>query len=86
MLYADDLCIVSLSSAGLQNLLSNCDKYCVSHSITFNVKKSVYMFFKSSVNKYCDYANVYLSGNYIDCARSQIFRRFVKLNDENFYN
>ena len=34
MLYADDLCIVSLSSAGLQNLLSICDKYCARHSIT----------------------------------------------------
>ena len=66
MLYADDLCIVSLSSAGLQNLLSICDKYCASHSITFNVKKSVCMFLKSSVNKHCDYANVYLSGNHID--------------------
>ena len=66
MLYADDLCIVSLSSAGLQNLLSICDKYCASHSITFNVKKSVCMFFNSSVNKHCDYANVYLSGNHID--------------------
>ena len=24
------------------------------------------MFFKSNVNKHCDYANVYLSGNHID--------------------
>ena len=47
MLYANDLCIVSLSSAVLQNLLLICDKYCASHSITFNVKKSVCMFFKS---------------------------------------
>ena len=39
MLYADDLCIVSLSSAGLQQLLSICDQYCAMHSITFNVKK-----------------------------------------------
>ena len=38
MLYADDLCIVSLSSAGLQQLLTICDKYCTMHSITFNVK------------------------------------------------
>ena len=28
--------IVSLSSAGLQKLLSICDDYCASHSITFN--------------------------------------------------
>ena len=50
MLYADELCIVSLSSAGLQNLLSICNKYCASHSITFNVKKSLCMSSKSSVN------------------------------------
>ena len=56
LVYADNLSIVSLSSAGLQNLLSICDKYCASHSITFNVKKSVCMFFKSSVNKHCDYS------------------------------
>ena len=45
MLYADDLCIVSLSSAGLQQLLSICDQYCAVHSVTFNVKKSVCTFF-----------------------------------------
>ena len=56
MLYADDLCIVSLSSPGLQKLLAICYKYCASHStcITSNVKKSVCMFFKCTVNKYCD--------------------------------
>ena len=31
MLY-DDLCIISLSSAGLQQLSSNCDQYCAMHS------------------------------------------------------
>ena len=42
-------------------------QYCdSSHPITFNVKKSVCMFLKISVNKHCDYANVYLSGNHID--------------------
>ena len=66
MLYADDLCIVSLSSAGLQKLLSTCDEYCASHSITFNVKKSVCMFFKCTVNKHCDNSTVFLSGNQIN--------------------
>ena len=47
-------------------LLSICDKYCVSHSITFNVKKSVCRFFKSSVKNHCGSANVYLIGNHID--------------------
>ena len=39
MLYTDDLCIISLSSAGIQQLLSICDQYCAMHSITFNIKK-----------------------------------------------
>ena len=37
MLYADELCIVSLYSAGLQQLLSICDQYCAMHSITFKI-------------------------------------------------
>ena len=36
------------------------------HSITFNVKKSVCMFFRCSINKTCDITNVVLSGNTID--------------------
>ena len=66
MLYADDSCIVSLSSAGLQQLLSICDHYCAMHSITFSVKKSVCMFFRCSMSKTCDITNVVLSGNIID--------------------
>ena len=66
MLYADDLCIISLFSAGLQKLLSICDEYCASHSITFNVKKSVCMFFKCTVNKHCYNSTVFFSRNQID--------------------
>ena len=36
------------------------------HSRTFNVKKSVCMFFRCSTNKTCDITNVVLSGNNID--------------------
>ena len=39
MLYADDLCIISLSSTGLQQLLVQSDDYCRKYSITFNVSK-----------------------------------------------
>ena len=66
LLYADDLCIVSLSSSGLQQLLSICDQYCASHFITFNVRKSVCMFFKSKMKKLCDNVLVVLSGITID--------------------
>ena len=66
LLYADDLCIVSLSSAGLQQLLSIYYQYCASHSLTFNVRKSACMFFNSKMNKLCDNVSVVLSGNNID--------------------
>ena len=65
MLYADDLCIVSLSSADLLQLLTICDQYCAMHSITFNVNH-LYVCFRCSMNKTCDITNVVLSGNTID--------------------
>ena len=38
--YADDLYLISLSSAGMQKLLNLCSKYAVDHSLTYNAKKS----------------------------------------------
>ena len=38
--YADDLCLISLSSAGMQKLLNICSKDAVDHSLTYNAKKS----------------------------------------------
>ena len=38
--YADDLCLISLSSAGMQKLLVICPKYAIDHSLTYNAKKS----------------------------------------------
>ena len=57
MIYADDLCIISLSSSGLQSLLNICTDYCQLHDLTFNAKKSVCMFSRSSVNKQCGLAS-----------------------------
>ena len=38
--YADDLCLISLSSAGMQKLLGIhvCSKYAIDHSLTYNSK------------------------------------------------
>ena len=46
--------------------LSIWDKYCASHAITFNIKKSECKFCNNSVNKHCKYTNVYSSGNQIE--------------------
>ena len=37
-----------------------CDDYCRKHSITFNVSKSICMFFKSAVNRKCDTTDLFL--------------------------
>ena len=43
--YADDLCLISLSSADMQKLLNLCSKYAVDHSLTYNAKKSFSLYF-----------------------------------------
>ena len=63
LLYADDLCIVNLSSAGLQQLLPICDQYFPPPFLTFNVRKFICMFFKSKMSNLCDNVSVVLSGN-----------------------
>ena len=60
MIYADDLCIVSLSSSGLQTLLKMCTDYCDLHDIKFNAKKSVCLVFRSSVNKSCALPKIFI--------------------------
>ena len=36
--YADDLCLISLVSAGMQKFLGICSKYAIDHSLTYNEK------------------------------------------------
>ena len=52
--------IVSLSSSGLQTLLKMCTDYCDLHDIKFNAKKSVCLFFRSSVNKSCALPKIFI--------------------------
>ena len=63
MLYADDICIVSLSSSGLQQLLNICHDYCELHELTFNAKKSMCMYFSIDINKHCGLPVIYLGNS-----------------------
>ena len=63
MLYADDICIISLSSAGLQQLLNICNSYSELHDLTFNAKKSMCMYFSTSMNKHCGCPVIYLGNS-----------------------
>ena len=62
MLYTDDICIISLSSAGLQQLLNICG-YSELHDLTFNAKKSMCMYFSTSMNKHCGCPVIYLGNS-----------------------
>ena len=86
ILYADDLCIVRLSSAGLQQLRSICDQYSAKHSITLNVKKSVCMFFIiCSIKKTSDITNVVLSSNIIDYVHKTKYLGVLLFSDMKTY-
>ena len=43
--YADDMCILSFSSAGMQKLLNICDQYGNDHDLIYNSKKTMCMCF-----------------------------------------
>ena len=63
MLYADDICIISLSSSGLQRLLTICDVYCKLHDFIFNAKKSMCIYFSTTMNKHCGLPVIYLGNS-----------------------
>ena len=63
MLYADDICIISLCSAGLQQLLNMCSGYSELHDLTFNAKKSMCMYFSTSMNKHWGCPVIYLGNS-----------------------
>ena len=46
--YADDLCLICLSSAGMQKLSNVCSKYATKQSLSYNVNKSYSLGFKTT--------------------------------------
>ena len=64
--YADDMCVISPSVAGLRKLLSICEEYASEHDIIFNAKKSMCMIFKTKTMKIYNMPKFYLSGNVLE--------------------
>ena len=50
--YADDLCLICLSSDGMQKLLNGCSKYATEHSLSYNANKSYFLCFKATTIKF----------------------------------
>ena len=53
IMYTDDLVLMSPSSAGLCQLLHECDQFGMSHDIKYNAKKSAVMVFRYVTLKGC---------------------------------
>ena len=50
--YAYDLCLICLSSVGMQKLLNVCSKYATEHSLSYNANKSYSLCFKATTIKF----------------------------------
>ena len=58
--YADDLCLISLSSSGMQHLLNICKEYAFTHKLLYNGSKSFALYFKKNTLK-VDSSSFYLN-------------------------
>ena len=61
-MYADDLVLISPSSAGLPQLLHECEKFGASHDLKYNAKKSAVMIYRSMTLKGCTIPNFKING------------------------
>ena len=86
MLYADDICIISLSSSGLQRLLNICDDYCKLHEFIFNAKKSMCIYFSTTIKKTLwPSRNLSWKQCMSICSGSEISWRYHSFYYENYY-
>ena len=53
IMYADDLVLISPSSAGLCQLLCECEKFGINHDVKYNAKRSAVMLFRYATLKGC---------------------------------
>ena len=49
--YAYDLCLISLSSSGMQHLLNICKEYASTHNFLYNGSKSIALYFNKNTLK-----------------------------------
>ena len=79
LMYADDLVIMSPSSAGLQQLLNICTEYGLKHDIKYNASKSAVLICRTKQDKRLNFPAFQLSSNILDvCRRTKIPWTFNK--------
>ncbi len=60
--YADDLCLLAMSSKGMQALLQICAEYATEHDLVYNGAKSVCILFRPKGFR-SPVADLFLAGN-----------------------
>ena len=70
LMYADDLVVLSPSSAGLQQLLDICSVYGLQHDIIFNASKSAVLICRTKEDKRLNFPLFKLSDNYLEVWKS----------------
>ena len=66
LMYADDLVVLSPSSAGLQQLLDLCSEYGLQHDIIFNASKSAVLICRTKEDKHLNFPLFKLSDNSLE--------------------
>ena len=61
IMYADNLVLISPSSAGLSKLLHDCEKFGTRHDFKYNAKESAVMIYRSMTLKGCTIPNFKLN-------------------------
>ena len=61
LMYADDLVVISPSSAGFQELLNICTDYGVKLDVKYNAKKSMVMICRTKQDKNLCFSSFYLA-------------------------
>ena len=85
LMYADDLAIVSPSSAGFQQLLNICSDYGVKFDVKYNPKKSVVLICRSKGDKHLIFPSFYLSEQEISvCSKTKYLGHIItdQLSDD----
>ena len=62
IMYTDDLVLISPSSAGLSQLLNECEQFGTRYDVKYNAKKSEVMIYRSMTLKGCIIPNFKLNG------------------------
>ena len=80
-MYADDLVLISPSTAGLQKLLDVCQRFGLDHDIIFNPKKSAIMLFKPKNAIQLNSPNFILNSDTISTVKEYNYLGYIICDD-----